>query len=158
HHQRPRHFRRCPPDPSLVVTEGQVLAGIDTPCRILTSCALGARIEATMGWRFGWLAHCRRSLISVRSVPPSARPTWCCGACPTGSSFPRTSSIRYCSPSPARPRTGGRHWCEPEQPCWSCRPLRCPGLGGSRRDRPRRLQAPWPARLGAPAVRLEPGG
>lgn len=36
------------------MTEGQVLAGIDTPCRILTSCTLGAGIEATMGWQFGW--------------------------------------------------------------------------------------------------------
>ena len=35
---------------------GRVLPGIDTPCRIGLTCAVGTGVEAAMGWRFGWSA------------------------------------------------------------------------------------------------------
>ena len=60
-----RHVRRCSPDPSLVVTIGQVLPGIDKPRLILTTCALSAGIGAAMGWRFGWSAPLPAFLRSV---------------------------------------------------------------------------------------------
>jgi hypothetical protein len=38
------------------VNIGQVLSGIDTPCRILATCVVGAGVETASGWRFGWSA------------------------------------------------------------------------------------------------------
>ena len=39
------------------MTVVKMLPGLDTPARIVATCALGAIIEATMAWRFGWSAE-----------------------------------------------------------------------------------------------------
>ncbi|MGH9090488.1 MAG: prepilin peptidase [Acidimicrobiales bacterium] len=39
------------------MSAAKALPGLDTPARIVATCALGAGIEAAMAWRFGWSAE-----------------------------------------------------------------------------------------------------